>query len=218
MGVVAHKAREKRAEELAEYVGAVVCNVDNGALQCAGNHATVLDLLALVDADWCVVLEDDAVPVPLFRFELKRALAYAPAPIVGLYLGTGNPSGQVQRQIGRALGISHNRAWITADCLIGSVGYAVRAPLVPDMLAWIAGQEGEFPLRVSRWAQEFGVGVCYTVPSLVDHDDSDPIGHPAGQKRPARRAWRFGPRENWDTPAVALGFCNDWSKVNDEPR
>ena len=220
VGVVAHKTRRERAERLAEDVGAVVCNVDDGTLACAGNHLQVLGLLALLDADWCVVLEDDAMPVPNFPFYVKRALAHAPAPIVGLYLGTGNPSGQPQRQIGAAMRVARNRAWITADCLIGSVGYAIRVAspdglfiAIPEMLRWIAGDDSEFPLRVSRFAQEWGVGVCYTVPSLVDHYDGDPIGSTTWPARSVRKAWRFGVRDDWDTPAVALGFCNDWSKA-----
>jgi hypothetical protein len=232
-GVVAHKTREQQANLLAEEVGAVVCNVDDGRLGCADNHLQVLGLLSLLDADWCVVLEDDAIPVPNLLFHVKHALAHAPAPVVGLYLGSGNPSGQPQRRIRQAVvaaqvgsepsGRTDNEgwAWITADCLIGSVGYAIRASLVDGMVGDLAYRAGEFPLRLSRWAQEWDIGVCYTVPSLVDHDDGVPIGYTAEEFQRLRqtrvpgvwrKAWCFGTREGWDTPAVPLGFCDVWSR------
>ena len=215
VGVVAHEDRFERAERLCHTVGAVTCGLDDGALGCAGNHMLVLSkLVGFDDADWCLVLEDDAVVDPAtFVAQVKAALGCAPAPIVGLYLGTGNPSGQPQRQIRQAVAdATPHKAWITADCLIGSVGYAIRTSLIEAMLREIADADGEFPLRVSRWAQQWDFDICYTMPSLVDHADDDPIGHPASQPRAQRRAWAYGTRENWDTGAVPLGHCNDWSK------
>lgn len=212
-GIVAHQSRVEQAECLAEQVGAVICNVDDGTLQCAGNHGTVLSLLVCADADWVVCLEDDAEPVPGFAFHLQQALAHTPAPIVGLYLGTGNPSGQPQRQIRQAVLKADvtGAAWILGDCLIGSVGYVIRSSLIPDLLGALPEEEGEYPLRVSRWAQRWELPVAYTIPSLVNHADDDPVGHPVGQLRSTRRAWMCGSREDWDTGAVELGRCDGWS-------
>jgi GR25 family glycosyltransferase involved in LPS biosynthesis len=216
VAVVAHESRRKAANELAERVdvNANLVSFDNGTLGCEGNHLRVLRTLALTGFDWCVILEDDAEPVDDFRFHVKHALAHTPGLIVGLYLGTGNPSGQPQRQIRAATIVAarHNYAWITADCLIGSVGYVIRTSLIADMLPTITARMGELPLRISRWAQDWGVKICYTVPSLVNHADAEPIGHPPGQPRSIRRAWSYGTRENWDTPAVPLGHCNEWSQ------
>lgn len=218
MGIVAHQRREGAARALRRETGAVVMNVDDGTLGCEGNHLVVLDGLSRRHVDWCVVLEDDAVPVGDFRFHVKQALACAPAPIVGLYLGYGHPSGETQRQSGAAarLAKAENRAWIIGDALIGSVGYAVRIRLIAPMLSVISQRGEELPLRISRWAQASDIPVCYTAPSLVDHADVDPVNGPAltAHERASggnRRAWFWGTRAGWVTPVVPLGYCPGWS-------
>src|SRR5690606_1570086 len=41
-----------------------------------------------LDADWAVVLQDDAIPVPWLRQTLQDGLQKAPRTCVGLYVGT----------------------------------------------------------------------------------------------------------------------------------
>lgn len=223
IGIVAHSARVERAHALFDAVKADYCNVDDGTLGCAGNHLKVLGELAGYDTGWSVVLEDDAEPVSAFRVEIAQAVRHTPAPVIGLYLGTGNPSGQVQRQMRAALMTAQRRnlAWITADCLIGSVGYAIRTSLIEAMLPELVETLGaaeqryarvEYPLAVSRWAQNWEMPICYTVPSLVDHADDTPIGYGPDEARSERRAWSCGTRQNWATAATPLGYCNGWSK------
>jgi hypothetical protein len=214
IGIVAHERRLARAEALRRSVGACLLSVDNGVLGCEANHLSVLAGLCESDADWVCVLEDDAVPVPEFRTHLTAALAFAPMPIVGLYLGTGNPSGVVQQRIGVAM--QSAQAWIVGDCLIGSVGYCVRTALVSDMLRGIMDRTEELPLRISRWAQHSHIPICYTHPSLVNHCDDESIqGRPLTEHERrtggARVAWCYGTRERWNTDAVELGHCPGWS-------
>lgn len=220
--VVAHPDRRKAAEDLAAEVDARITwdgqrhqGERNHLIGCAENHLRALHMLAASQDRWAVVLEDDARPVTEFRRHLEAALRYAPAPLVGLYLGTaGNPAGQTQQQIRRAVGEA--QAWIVADCLIGSVGYAVHRDLIDDLTAFVDDREEELPLRISRWAQARGHDVCYTQPSLVDHTDVETIGRPwRGPARVPRRAWNFGTRECWCTPAVRLGPCPIWSGGSD---
>jgi hypothetical protein len=216
VGIVAHDSRAATARALRRDVGAVAVNVDDGTLGCEGNHVAVLRALAYRHVDWCVVLEDDAQPVHDFRFHVKAALGCAPAPIVGLYLGYSENPGTEQRT-GQAvhMAMENNWAWIIGDCLVGSVGYAVRIRLVKPMLDAVVQVGYELPLRITRWAQEAGVDICYTVPSLVDHADLPSTDCTLdAQDMPAveRKAWQFGKRDNWDTPAVPLGYCPGWSK------
>lgn len=211
IGIVAHESRAVRAEQLSLGLRAVAGHVDDGTLGCAGNHIQVLQQMDAFTADWCCILEDDAVPVREFRGELARALQHAPTPIVGLYLGTGNPSGEVQIQFRQAIVAAQEQrlAWIVGDCLIGSVGYVVYADLRDDMLDYITGRDEELPLRISRWAQDRGIDVCYTAPSLVDHEDHDTVDGPS--TRSPRKAWWHGSRREWHTTAVQLGYCPAWS-------
>jgi hypothetical protein len=217
IGVVGHESRRSNAELLASNVGAGVINIDDGTLKCEGNHLRVLGELnrraMAIDNCWCVVLEDDAEPVAGFPHHLQRSLRHAPSPVVGFYIGTGNPSGEAQRQIRQAVvrAEESRRAWITGDCLIGSVGYAVHDHVIDDMLAFIENRDDEeLPLRISRWAQRRGHQICYTQPSLVDHRDDDPVQRCAPGRRP-RKAWKYGTRENWDTGSVQLGYIPRWS-------
>jgi hypothetical protein len=214
IGIVAHVSRAATARALRNDVGAVALNVDDGTLACEGNHIAVLRALAYRHVDWCVVLEDDAWPVRDFRTQVKNALAHAPAPVVGLYLGYGNPSGETQRVTGLAARTAkeQGKAWIVGDCLIGSVGYAVRIRMVEPMLDDISQRGEELALRITRWAQSWNVGICYTAPSLVDHADGVPIDGPM-HRRSERKAWYCGTRSNWDTGNVVLGYCPGWSRM-----
>jgi hypothetical protein len=87
------------------------------------------------------------------------------------------------------------------------------------MVEEISEHGEELPLRISRWVQAAGLQVAYTMPSLVEHDDREPINIPyatewerdAARRNP-RTAWYYGERERWDTPVVTLGYCPGWSK------
>jgi hypothetical protein len=213
VGVVAHTSRAPTARALRNDVGAIAMNVDDGTLGREGNHIAVLKALSYRHCDWCVVLEDDAWPVRDFRTQVKHALAHAPAPIVGLYLGYGSPAGKDAAGEAARTANELGKAWIVGDCLIGSVGYAIRIRMVTPMLDDITQRTGELPLRITRWAQSWNLGVCYTAPSLVDHADGVPIDGPwPMHQRPARKAWYCGTRSNWDTGNVVLGYCPGWSR------
>ncbi len=220
IGIVAHHQRAEMATKLAHQVDAdIICwddgkHVGDHVAGCAATHLTVLAELAGTTAEWACILEDDAVPAADFRKHAAKALEYAPAPVVGLYLGTGHHSSETQRNAELAVTAAQERncGWILADCLIGSVGYAVRANKLTNMIASITDREEELPLRISRWAQARNIPICYTQPSLVDHDDSESVGRPwRGPGFPARRAWSHGTRKCWCTGSVTLGHCPVWS-------
>jgi hypothetical protein len=107
------------------------------------------------------------------------------------------------------------QAWVLADCFLTTVGYAIRADLIGDLVCDAQRRNSEIPMRITRWSHQRGVLVSYTNPSLVDHSDADsvicaqaPLSEPG---TPARVAWSFGTRDNWNTPAVWLGHCPNWS-------
>jgi hypothetical protein len=221
IGIVAHPDRAEMAHILDAEVGATALSWDDGthvgdhAGGCAATHLSLLNTFLDFGDPWVVVLEDDALPVPDFRRHVTRALEYAPAPVVSLYLGTGNPSSESQQRIRQAVAAAadDHLAWVLADCLIvSSVGYAVRADLLADMVAFITDREEELPMRITRWAQHRSIDIAYTQPSLVDHDDVESIGRPwRGPYFPKRKAWNFGVRDCWCTGTVRLGYCPVWS-------
>lgn len=225
IGIVGHISREEMATNLADRVAADFLSIDQGkwfslwesTRRCAVNHITVLKRLheMAVGQEWCVVLEDDALPVPGFRTAAADALKWAPSPLVGLYLGQGNPSGEIQRNIRVAL--DKNTAWITADYFIASVAYALKADAIPTLIDFITPRDEELPLRISRWSQFQGLLTAYTRPSLVNHRDDESTIYPgiplAERQKLPRIAWDCGSRSNWNTPATHLPPDAKWSGV-----
>lgn len=223
IGIVAHHTRADMAHDLVTRLEAEVCLVDqygpgslqDGVRRCSFNHLKVLSELQALAAndEWCVVLEDDSIPVPGFRTHAARALECAPSPLVGFYLGQGIPSGIVQRNIRQAL--DDAQAWIVADCFLTSVGYAIKASLVGDLISDAERRNSEIPMRITRWSHERDILISYTNPSLVDHSDTDSVicaGVPLADRGTLPRvAWSHGTRNNWNTPAVRLGHCPNWS-------
>lgn len=227
VGIVAHVSRADRAADLQKSLNADVLSIDDAAWfslwestrRCAENHMRVLsDLHCMaVGGEWCVVLEDDCIPVPCFRTEAAAALDCAPTPLVGFYLGQGNPSGEIQRSIRRALDVAE--AWITADYFISAVGYAIRADMIPSLLNYIKppARDEEIPLRITKWSQEIGLLTSYTHPSLVNHADIESTIYPgipvSERMKLPRVAWEWGTRKNWRTGAVRLDQDPKWSKA-----
>lgn len=227
IGVVAHHSRSSVADDLMTRVSGDVIAMDvedhpdlnDRIAATARNHLWALQLLGEISGpeDWCVVLEDDATPCDHFPVIAKAACLAAPSRLVGFYLGTGNPSGVVQRAIIPAI----NRAkyegcdWIVGDPFLSAVAYAMPAHLIDDLSDFTRDRGEEWPLRVTRWAQHRGIDVSYTAPSLVDHDRQPSVIYPCPDAQPRRAHW-FKPQAHVDRNgrSVRLGYCGSlWGRA-----
>lgn len=210
IGVIAHRKRITAAAILADFVNADITSVDDGTLGCNQNHYTVLKALSATPSTWTVILEDDALPVAGFTTQLTQALPLAPSPIVSFYLGRQRPT-WAQTGIAEATtkATATDAHWIISTHLLHAVGYAIKTPLIPDMLRFPT----PLPVdqHISRWAQTLGHTIAYTWPSLIDHADTDTlVNHPDGQPRtPGRVAWNTSPHHDWTTRSVTLRTSND---------
>lgn len=224
IGIVAHTSRQQQAEALRDAVDADVFSLDDGSLGCEGNHAAVLaDLCEVIEPedDWIVVLEDDVELCPNFLRNLNTALALAPTPLVALYLGTGNPSGPVQRAVPVAFdkATATQSSWLVSPVAIPCVAYAVHAELAESLLVDALDMDGvEWPLRVSKWASMEAVTCSYAHPSLVNHrDQGSVIGASIDpwSRQPRRAHAVVGNRTPWTAKAVPihLNNCPPWSDV-----
>src|SRR5690606_31733722 len=95
---MAHPARRAWVTELHDQLGPVPAAWDqrNNEWDTGARAWRLHD----PDADWHLVLQDDAILCPNFADRLHATLAQAPTGPVSLYIGTGRPR---QTQVQRAL-------------------------------------------------------------------------------------------------------------------
>ena len=208
IGVVAHTARAEAAHRLMETVGAAYMSIDDGTLGCEKNHHKTWTWLAEHNRDeWCVVLEDDAIPVPQFTTQLASALDAAPASIVSLYLGRKRPP-HWQNAIDTA---THNAdqadaCWITAPQLIHAVAVAIKTSLIPGMLELTGRSIRPWDYAIGEYAQRNNEPVLYTWPSLFEHADQPTVAKHRDRehRHPGRTAWKTGTRTIWNNTSVNM--------------
>ena len=217
IGIAAHASREAQARALTAQVGARVLHVNDCQPQseheavaaCASNHLLVLRQLlerATGSHQWCVVLEDDALPVGNFRKHATEALSYVPY-LAGFYIGQA--SAECNRNPIEAA-LRGNIAWTWAPHMISAVAYAVRAGMLADLIRrWeVPPPEATVERRITDWSQERRGGSLrseplfyYTLPSLVDHSAGGSLITPSADGG-ARTAWAVGVPPSWDTGAI----------------
>lgn len=203
--VVAHPDRAGRADDL---VGQLIpykpaLFVDGQSLGCTENHLKAWASFSESEADWCLVLEDDAILQRDIYNQLAEALFHAPTPIVSLYLGQGRPP-HWQAKAKRA--VATEKPFIVSTTLIHAVAVAVRREYVDAMTLgarhhWRATQS-PIDEAITLWAKENALPVGYTNPSLVNHDDDLPSvakHHYDGPDPAPRVAHSFGSRQRWST-------------------
>lgn len=166
-------------------------------------------------ADWCLVVQDDAILCRDLVAGLEQALKFFPSDdlgqplgLVSAYTGTGRPN---QHSVRKALAYAdeHDLAWACTKSLNWGPAIIVPTWTVPEMLGWCSGER-----RVQGSPYDYRIGVYYrdimgwrswyTVPSLVSTGRlRSLIGNDRG---PRRVAHRFIGRES-----SALGV--DWGRV-----
>lgn len=234
IAVVAHQDRARQVAFLTDQVDPAYVSWDDGTLGCAENHLRAWEALAEEDAEFGLVLEDDAVPVAGFLNELSKMLVVAPTDLVSLFLGKGRPP-HWQPELAKVFGSLDRRinpqapdpSWLIADELLHGVAVAMKASLIGDMIAAVRPRVSP-PRRRSRgslrvcplpideaigaWARSAGIRVSYAYPSIVQHADLPTLitthlsGHPGetGVRDQPRRAWAMGIRRQWDSTAVEV--------------
>jgi hypothetical protein len=209
VAIVAHPERLDRLDELSLMTNAEAAVVDDRNYGCEVNHLRAWEWLAAGNCPWSVVIEDDAVPVDRFRYQLHAALRVSPTPIVSLYLGRTRPP-HWQAAVAQAVGRTRlqDACFLTASALLHGVGYAIRTSLLRNFLAELPEIVRDHPIdeAVTVWARRHGHAIGYTWPSLIDHrDEPSLIDHRDGQaRRTGRVAWCADWRERWEPTRIGI--------------
>lgn len=166
--VVGHHSRREQAESLSAALDAVLV-MDEGDRGSLATHDLAWWSAYTPDADWVMVLEDDAQPIGDFRHYAEQALAHLPGPgAVSLYLGTGRPQ---QRAVSRALSRSGDSSWLRSRSAWWGPAIALPAEHVVPMLERVRSSTLPYDQRLSTYLRSVGLRCYYTVPSLVEHAD-----------------------------------------------
>jgi hypothetical protein len=160
--------------------------------------------MAEPDAEYHVLIQDDAVPCPDLLAGLAEALDHVePGSLVCPYLGKGPrvPArwGQMARRAD-AVGA----AWVRSTTLMWGVCLAAPVAVIPEMIEW-CDRKARMPddMRVGRWFQRAGRDVWYTWPSLVDHRTGPSLTkHRATERVAVRHHPGSALAVDWSAPVV----------------
>ena len=137
------------------------------------------------DADWHMVIQDDALVAPDLLAGLERALTeLGPEGLVSAYTGAGRAhQGAVKRALYHAGRLGHS--WLSTWSLNWGVAIIAPTHTIGGMLEWCSARPGRnYDLRIGQYYRDIqGWRTWHPYPSLVDHrDDVDSlIGHGAGR-------------------------------------
>lgn len=152
-------------------------------------------------ADWHLLLQDDAIPIPGLLEETARALPHVPLhAILSLYLGNTRPIPRVWEELGGRADEA-GASWVVGPRSMWGVALALPVPVIEEMVEFCDRQTGiPDDMRVGRWARRKHREAWFPWPSFVDHPPGDSLlGHNA-----ARSAIRFRGDSPWrpDGPVV----------------
>lgn len=140
------------------------------------------------EADWHVVIQDDALVAPDLLWGLEKALDHVPRQsVVSLYSGTKRPSSA--RWDALAIRAEQEGAtWIVAPSLLWGVAIALPTDTIPDMIPWCSRRGGQpYDLRIGKYYSHMGYSAYFTWPSLADHRDGPSLVHHGVKGRNARK-------------------------------
>jgi hypothetical protein len=208
--VMAHPDRETQVNDLTMRLDRVVPVFWDTEGPSSGNGDRVWRTargawsLADPEADWHVLLQDDAWPCEDFLAGLERALAYVPPDaVVSPYLGTGRNVPIRWEAMARAADTA-GATWVRSTKLMWGVCIVLPVSSISSMVAY-ANRKSAAPddMRVAGWAEKNGREVWYTWPSLADHLPVASLTKHKARERVARNHLQGSALDiNWTGKAV----------------
>jgi hypothetical protein len=202
--VCAHASREREATALAARLSAPI-SWDDGSVGILANHDLALQEAEKWATDWCVVVEDDAIPIPDFRQQADLALDAVVGPLASLYFGyVAKPRRMVSLSLDRL-----DPHWIMKPGFTSAVCIAVRKDFVAPLLQISSAIDTmTVDQRYSYAAKQLGhEWIPHSNPSLVEHSDIPGIDGACGIPR---HAYKVGGRAEWTSKHLRF-----WERVWD---
>jgi hypothetical protein len=199
--VMAHPKRDTQAIDLADQLGAyVVWDEQNDEWDTGFRSWCAIR----PDADWGLVVQDDALPIDGMRRHAEQALTISPRTAVSFYVGTGRPRpDRVKTAVRQAQ--RHGASWLESESLLWGVAVALPQEHIPAMLDWAQTSRLPYDQRISAYYRRvLQLPVRYTWPSLTDHADGDSLVGYCNRAHVDRHAHQLGTPERWDGPVIHL--------------
>lgn len=157
------------------------------------------------DADWHMLIQDDAVPSLDLLASLEKALEHVPRPaIVSPYLGQGIRVPLRWERMANAAD-ARGASWVRSDRVMWGVCLLAPVPLIAEMVTWCDRQAGmPDDMRIAAYTRRHRLDVWYPWPSLVDHKAVPSLTKHRATDRVARRHHVGSALElSWDGPVVS---------------
>lgn len=192
IAIMAHPKRKEMAESLfkqLDEMNFVSCELVMDNKDYEWNTGVRALQAKAPNADWHLVIQDDAIISENFYQNVKRALEEVPErTCVSFYFGSGSPFPEkTERQFKSASdkGIS----WIRTATLFWGVCIAVPADETEKIITFGAGSSRLYDNRVGLYFFNQGRAVYNLVPSIVDHSQGESLLEHG--KDLVRKAYRF---------------------------
>ena len=156
------------------------------------------------DADWHILLQDDALLCDAFLPGMNEALRHVKGPaVVSPYLGMGGYQTARWKPL-TELADRRGAAFIRTRKLGWGVCIALPVLMIPDMIAYADTRAGvPDDMRVAGWAERRGIDVWYTWPSLVDHLPVPSLTkHRAKDRKAFRHQRSLATKIDWSGPVI----------------
>jgi len=183
--VMAHPKREQFIPELVERLGIdasdVIWDNDDTRWHTGRRAWQAIDQ----DADWGMVVQDDALVCQDLIPGLEEALDHLPeVGVVSPYIGTRRPAAnQVEQAVRDAK--DADASWVKMPSLNWGVAIVLPTTIINGMIRWCNQQRyPQYDRRIGRYAIDVErLNTWCPWPSLVDHRDGDSlVGHGKGRK------------------------------------
>lgn len=207
--IMAHPARESQVAELVSDLGRdvpVAWDPKPVSTDPGQRWATARGAWELVDpdADWHLVLQDDAIVCPDMLDGLAKGLDFVPGnTVVSAYFSHVRPF--PARTIG-AVGQAEaaGAAWIDSRFVWWGVALAIPVRAIPAMLAMGDKRHEAYDRRIGLYFRNERWRCWHPFPSLVDHRDEESLcGHKQGRKAYRLRT-TSALEADWGGPVVEM--------------